>query len=369
MSKQSRSRLVNLLLIVVPILLVLYIGMKNGDIDDAWKTMLRSEPRWLICCLLSWCVYVLFETLVPHLVLRFARVPIPFGSSLIVSMIGIFYSNVTPGATGGQPMQVYAFKKRGIPSGYSSSALTVKFFCYQAGLLLPAAILWITHAAFAAEHISASRWFIYIGFFVNSLTIVAVILLAINRNIVRAIITLFLNIAKKLRLIKDLPGTASRMDAALNDFHASVQMILHHPLQLLFLILLSSIQVCGLLSILYFAARAVGVDSYSYGQLMTLAYLLFIGASFTPLPGGSGAQEGGFYLFFQNIFPSDRLLGGLLLWRFFNYYLPILLTLLFGVVLDSVRTVRGRLRSVHVEGAEEEKPDGMDSAIEEEPYA
>ena len=341
MSKQARSRLINLLLIVVPILLVLYIGVRNGDIDDAWKTLTGSEPRWLLMCFLSWCVYVLFETLVPHMVLRFGHVPVSFGASLTVSLIGIFYSNVTPGATGGQPMQVYAFKKRGVPSGYSSSALAVKFFCYQAGLLIPAAVLWITHASFAAEHIAASQWFIGIGFAVNSLTIVAVILLAISRDLVRGIITLFLNIASKLRIVKDLSRSASRMDAALNDFHASVQMILHHPLQLIFLILLSSVQVCGLISILYFAARAVGVDGYSYGQLVTLAYLLFIGASFTPLPGGSGAQEGGFYLFFQNIFPSDKLLGGLLLWRFFNYYLPLLLTLLIGVVPDSVRTVRG----------------------------
>ena len=80
--------------------------------------------------------------------------------------------------------------------------------------------------------------------------------------------------------------------------------------------------------------------------MITLAYLLFIGASSTPLPGGSGAQEAGFYLFFQNIFPADKLLGGLLLWRFFNYYFPTVITLFFGVILDSTLTIRGKIRPV-----------------------
>ena len=158
MSKQARSRLINLLLIVVPILLVLYIGVRNGDIDDAWKTLTGSEPRWLLMCFLSWCVYVLFETLVPHMVLRFGHVPVSFGASLTVSLIGIFYSNVTPGATGGQPMQVYAFKKRGVPVGLSSSGLAVKFFSFQAALLAGGTLLWLTQLKFVNTCVIEGKW-------------------------------------------------------------------------------------------------------------------------------------------------------------------------------------------------------------------
>ena len=54
----------------------------------------------------------------------------------------------------------------------------------------------------------------------------------------------------------------------------------------------------------------------------------------TPLPGGSGAQEGGFYLFFQQAFPAGTLVGALLLWRFMTYYLSIIIGFT-GVLLDS----------------------------------
>ncbi len=346
LTKRKRGQILNALLIVGTVLVVLYIGAANGNIGDAWNALLTAKPLWLAAAFGSWCVFVLFETLVLHMFLVMQKIPVRFGTSLIVSLLGIFYCNVTPGASGGQPMQVYAYKKRGIPSGYSSSGLAVKFFCYQLGLIVPTAILWICYGPFVAQHMTASRWFVYLGFIINGLGVVGVVLLAISRNLVRVILTFVVKIGARLHIVRDEARTVSHLDAALNDFNASVDMMVHHPWKLFFLVLLSCIQVHGLVAILYFVARSVGVDGYSYGQLITLAYLLYIGASSTPLPGGSGAQEGGFYLFFQNIFPADKLLGGLLLWRFFNYYFSIILTLIFGVILDSTLTIRGKIKPI-----------------------
>ncbi|MBQ8136156.1 MAG: flippase-like domain-containing protein, partial [Clostridia bacterium] len=289
------------------------------------------------------------------------------GSSLIVCLIGMFYSNITPGASGGQPMQVYAYKKRGVPSGYASSGLAVKFFSFQTALLISTAVLWFLNRDFVRPHITTSRWFVYYGIAFNALGVIAVVLIAINKNIVRGFITFILKIGAKLHLIRDLPRTASRMDATLEDFNGSVSMLVHHPFHLLLLTSLSLVQIAGLMGGLYFVARAVGVDGYSYWQLTTLSHLLYMGAAFTPLPGGSGAQEGGFYLFFQNIFPADTLLAALLLWRFFNYYLSLLITLVFGVVLDSSLSMRGKIRKVQFSGAAGariEEPDGEEKEDE-----
>ena len=152
-------------------------------------------------------------------------------------------------------------------------------------------------------------------------------LLAINKNIVRAIITFIIFLGKKLRIVKDPAGTASRMDATMADFHASVDMVTHHPGKLMVLLLISVIQVMGLMSISYCVYRAFGLRGHGYGDVVVLQFLLFIGASFTPLPGASGAQEGGFAWMFGSVFPSDVLFGALLLWRFMTYYLNLLIGL------------------------------------------
>ena len=333
-SKQTRSNILNALVIFLTIGIVIYLGAANGEIGNAWNALISSDLRWIGMAFVCYGIYLVFESLGVHVFFRQQGFRPKFGSSLLVSIIGLFYSSVTAAATGGQPMQVFAFKKRGIPSGVSSSALTVKFFCFQVALLSLGGLFWILHPEIVNACVNRARVIVITGFVLNGFTVAAVLLLAINKNIVRGIITLIINIGKKLHIIKDVARTTSKLDAALADFHASVNMVTHHPGQLLVLIGISCIQVMGLMSISYCVYRAMGLSGHLFGEILALQLLLYIGASFTPLPGASGAQEGGFYIFFQDIFPANKMLGALLLWRFFTYYLSLIVGL-SCVVWDS----------------------------------
>ena len=187
--------------------------------------------------------------------------------------------------------------------------------------------------------IDQGRWIVITGFLLNGLSVAAVILLAINKNIVRGILTLAIRVGKALHLVKDVARTASRADAAMEDFHASVDMLKNHPIRLFYLYLLSCLQVLGLMSIVYCVYRALGLNSMSYFDILTLQFLLYIGASFTPLPGASGAQEGGFLLIFGNVFPADKMFGAQLIWRFFTYYFTLIIGL-GAVIIDSAGSLR-----------------------------
>ena len=339
MSKGTRSKLLNASIIILTLGLVLYLSARGGDIGDAWAALRSADLRWVAASIGSWCVFMTFEAMGLHVFFRQQKIKIKFRLSLLVAMIGSFYSSVTPAATGGQPMQVLALKKRNIPAGISSSGLAVKFFTFQLALLSLGGLMWILNPAIVLTCIDQAKWIVIAGFVLNGLSVVAVLLLAINKNIVRGILTLAIRLGKALRLVKDLARTTSRADAAISDFHASVDMLTHHPIRLFYLYLLSCLQVLGLMSIAYFVYRALGLSQYSYFDILALQFLLYIAASFTPLPGASGAQEGGFYIFFQHIFPAGKLVGALLLWRFFTYYLTLIIG--FGAVtIDSVMNMR-----------------------------
>lgn len=344
-SSSKRSAWLNGLLIAGTMAIVLILGAKNGDILPALDALATAQRPWLLCALCSSLIFILFETLTLHVFFRFQRVPIRFSTSLLTTLIGVFYSNVTPAATGGQPMQLVCLNKRHVPSGISASALTFKFFCFQAALLGLGAVMWALHPHLVQAHIGAERWLIYIGFAINALAVLGVLMLAINRRLVEKIAGALLKLLTRLRILRHPEKAQQKLDRLLSDFHASVSMIRRHPLQLLCLMLLSCMQVLGLMSVIYCVYRAVGLNAMPYASLLTLQLLLFIGAAFTPLPGSSGAQEGGFYLIFRTVFPGEKLLGALLLWRFFTYYLTLILGLT-GVITDSVCTMRSKIRPI-----------------------
>lgn len=346
-SKKTVSNTLNALLIVGTIVLVIALGARNGDISDAWTALLTADRRWILLSFAASICFILFETLVLHTFYRMQHVKVRFTTSLLTTLIGIFYSNVTPAATGGQPMQLLAMSKRKVPAGVTTSALTVKFFCFQVVLLLLGGASCLLFPDVIQTHIGGERWFIYIGFALNVLAVGAVLLLAINPKWVLKLCSSVLHLGCRLRLIRKPEAARSRMNQVLSDFHASVDMVTRHPLQLLELLLLSCMQVLGLMSVTYCVYRAVGLNDMPYLHILALQLLLFIGASFVPSPGSSGAQEGGFYLIFRLAFPGSKLLGALLLWRFFTYYLTLLLGL-GAVICDSVRTMRGSIRPMPV---------------------
>jgi uncharacterized membrane protein YbhN (UPF0104 family) len=76
-------------------------------------------------------------------------------------------------------------------------------------------------------------------------------------------------------------------------------------------------------------------------KIITMALLLYISASYTPFPGASGAQEGGFMIYLKNIFPSGQIFPALLMWRLFTYYL----TLLIGAVTAVIQTTHSIVKA------------------------
>ena len=84
-----------------------------------------------------------------------------------------------------------------------------------------------------------------------------------------------------------------------------------------------------------FVYYAFGMSGTPWHQILTISCLLYVSASITPLPGASGAQEGGFLLYFNGIFKDGTIGLALLVWRFFTFYLYLIVGV-FTVLLEKI---------------------------------
>ena len=339
LSKHARSYLLNALVIFGTLAIVLYLGSRDGGLTKAWRAMRSADWRWVAAAFGCWCLFTALESFALQLFFHYQQIRLKFSTGVLIGLIGLFYSGVTPAATGGQPMQVIALRKRGISAGISSSALVVKFFVYQLATIFLTTLFWALYPGTVSEYVNqVTFWLIILGYAVNSFSVVAVLLVAINKNVVRGIINLFILIGKKLHLVKHEQKLITKADKAMEDFNTSVNMIKHHPGQLFQLFLVACAQVLTLMSITYCVYRSLGLKALSYPEVTTLQHLLYIGASFTPLPGASGAQEKGFDLIFNRVF-EENALGAQLMWRFFTYYITLIIGVV-AVIINSAGSIR-----------------------------
>ena len=325
--------------------IVLYIGLSQNDMENLGTALRSLSPFYLLICLLCWAFYVLFNSLANYHFMASQGKPIKLRQSIHAAMTGIYYCNVTPGATGGQPMEMYTLSKYGVPIGISGSAMAVRFVIFQAVLLVTGAVLWLFNGAFVAEYASGSIWFVLLGYIVNFFSIGMVLLMAVSRKAVRWVIDKCILIGIKVRFCKDPEASRRKWEDHCESFLGSVQMVMRNPRDLLIQCLIALGQLMSLMFVIVAVYFALGLSGISVIELITMGVLLYIGASYTPLPGASGAQEGGFVVMFALIFPDAQRFVALMIWRFSTYYLSVLV----GAVMAAVENIRS-LRKTKAEG-------------------
>ena len=311
--------------IVLSLVMVLFVVFGNPELESAWDVLATLQPGWFAACLLCFAGYVWSEGAGLYAFLRMEGFHVHLPTATHFSFAGLYYANITPGASGGQPMQVYLMRKRGVPGGVATSALTARYFFNQMTVVLTALTLWILNSGFVNAQVGQMKFFIILGCLINFATVPIVVLVMLNRPLVERLGRWGIGFLARRRLCKRPEAWEERMTATLNHFHGSLFDLLRHPGHLVLQLIISFVEMACLMLVPLMVYKALGLSGTPWYHLVTIAYLLFVSASYTPLPGASGAQEGGFLVYFSGLFPAGMLSVALLVWRFTTYYLCLLL--------------------------------------------
>ena len=103
-----------------------------GDVRASLAALLPGWTAAIVGCML---LYYLCDALKYRLITRAFGCAQPLGDSIDVSMIGFFYSAVTPAAAGGQPFQVLHMHRRGIPTGTATSVICTVYSLWNIALV------------------------------------------------------------------------------------------------------------------------------------------------------------------------------------------------------------------------------------------
>ncbi len=332
-----KRRIFSFLFIAATLGLIVYIAFSNSDLTNAWEALFTLKVEWLFCAFLGWFGYMFFDMLGLYFFLRRQKYPISVSFATYITLLGFYYCNITPGSSGGQPMQVYYLNKRKIPVPIATSALSIKFLALQIMMVVFAGVLWALNKDYVNAQLPRAKWFIYIGYGINFLSIPLILLVALHRPLVQSILLFFVRIGAKMHIIKRPEERIVRIEAGMDMYHMSILRLMKYPKRLIGQLVFAGLSLLSLMSIPLSVYYAFGLTGVPWYQLLTVSFLLFISASYTPLPGASGAQEGGFLIFFAGAFTKGTIGLALLVWRFFSYYL----FLLVGAVISIGGSLRG----------------------------
>ena len=322
--KTKRTNLLGMLVILGMLAITLLIVFNNNDWETVIATIGSLAPGWMAGAVLCWLGYLYFDGLGFYHYLKRRGYPITTRYTLFTALMGAFYSGVTPGATGGQPMQVYYLKKRQVPVSVSTSVLSIKFILGQLSTVVLVPVLWLVNWDFVNAQLGGVRWLILTGWFIHLVGVVLTLMITFCRPVILRPAHWLVKAGAKMRILRDEEKARSQLERVLDSFHANVMTLGKDPVELISLTLTSVISLFLLMSVIVCVYEAFRQTGAHWGDLITSAYMLYLSASFNPLPGASGAQEGGFLVFYRGLFAPGEISLAMLVWRFVSYYLSLM---------------------------------------------
>ena len=329
--KISGKTVFNASVLVLSVGLLGYFCLSDNGLTDLLNNAKNIDLGWLIMAFFCHLFNIFLDA---YLIFRFTQNNCPtytFRSAIKSSMVGQFFSAVTPFATGGQPMQIYLMSKQGVSPGVSTSGLIQKFLVYQSTLTLYSLLAILLRFDYFNGTLNAVMWsFAMFGFASQAIVIVGLLLFSFNRKITHKLIVFIFTVLSKLHIIKNPESRIKGLEEQLESFHTSNRDLYKNRKLLVETYVLTAIQLTTIFIVPYCVYRSFNLSGESIINMICSQAFVTMASYFIPLPGAAGASELSFMVFFGAQFSAETIKSAVLVWRFITYYFTILISAPFS---------------------------------------
>lgn len=324
-----KKKALNYFVLAIIILLSFKVLFGSLDPQTFYDTLRMADGRFLILGVACMFVYWGLEALMMDNLIKKVNPEMKFWSSLKTTIIGQYYSFLTPFASGGQPMQLYELGKDRMPIGSATAVLVSKFLLFQITVTLYSMVLYLLQLHTMIFEVKAVQTFVLLGLSINMAGLTAIVLMAFRPKQMEKIGHVVIEGLWRIKVIKHRERAYGRLRLLTEEYHEAMGQFHEDITNTLWLFLLSVIQLTAFFSITYLVYLALGLRGVSYMEIISLQAMLYMAVSFIPSPGTAGASEMGFSLLLGSIFSSHLLAMAILLWRGISYYFGLIFCGLF----------------------------------------
>ena len=327
---KKKTNKVNLIICGIAFIVMLVVLFSEG-VENIINALRQLNPLYLVIAVACMGGYWLGEAYGLHLAAKSLEPKTKFRTTLLVTMIGQYFNCITPFASGGQPMQVYTFVKRGMPLGSAMTALLSRFIVYQFTLTLYSIVFLVFRLSMFTEgDLKPLTILIIAGFIINTFVIALLFMLAFFRKATTKLAHVVVRLLGKLHIIKDVDDKIEYIDKELSTYYENFLFIKSRPVMILKMFLVTVAQLLFYFSITFIIYIGFGMSKTDFLTIIACQAFVLMISAFVPLPGAMGAAEGSYAAFFKGIFGDYYTGVSTFIWRFLTFYLPILI----GIIIN-----------------------------------
>lgn len=297
----------------------------NSDFKQIIKTVSQVNIVYIVIGIVAMLIMVLCEAINIKRSLEKFKEKATLFQCIQYSFVGIFFSSVTPGASGGQPMQLYFMHKKKINISNAMLALLICLATYQFVTVSMAIVSLIVQFNFFKGAIGKFGVLLLLGIGINITLLLLILVVIFSKQIIFKVVNLICKVLERFNAQKSIKFREKAL-IEIEKYKKGADYIKNDKIFIIKTILITTIQILALHSIPFWVYKAFGMYSVSFIQLICVQSALYITGAALPFPGAVGIGEGGFLVFFKTLFPAQILSSAMLLSRGISFYLMVLIS-------------------------------------------
>lgn len=335
LDKRKKLKIVlNIILFIISVSILVYFCVSNNNLLTLMSIIPTLNYFWLFLALFSMFLSWLFDSFVIRGILSdmYHKKYSKF-LSFKLTMVGQFFSSITPLGVGGQPMQILYMTERGFSAGTAISILVRKFLIYQSTMAAYSLLVIISKFNMFSSHIPGFVPLSLLGFGSQCFIVVLFLLFYINKDFTTKIINYLFKILNKIKIIKNPLEMGKTLEKQLNSFVENNNSMRKNKALNFKLYLFTFLQFTSLFLVPFLIFKAFKCPGYPIIDMISTQAFVAMISSYTPLPGAAGTTEGSFLILFVDFFGPNIISSAMILCRFIAYYTNII----FGFIVTRLK--------------------------------
>ncbi len=344
--KDFKKTFVWMLVFVALIVLTIYVmasQSKSFSFDNLLETIGGMNPATIILAFLGMLGFIFFEGYALVIILRVFGYKRQVRKSWLYAAPDVYFSAITPSATGGQPASAFFMHNDKIPAAVSTIALILNLTFYTASIIVVGIICWLINPTILGNFKPGSILLITVGFFVQLGLCILFILLMYKEQIIKKITAFIIKVLTKLHVVKRAEKYFKKLDKMEVQYRQCASLILQNKKELSKAFLCNILQrVSQILVSVFVFIGVTGGFKDALNSFATQGYVA-IGSNAVPIPGAVGAADWLYIDGFENLLGKNvehKLVSMELVSRGISFYVCVLACGIFTFTAYILHNIR-----------------------------
>lgn len=311
------------------------------SLTELWQDIEEASPVWLIPAALCMLGFIFFEGRSLVLILRTLGYPAKKRRGFLYASADIYFSSITPSATGGQPASAYFMHKDGISAVAVTVSLILNLTMYTLAIITLGIISLICFPGIFIDFALPCKIMILIGIIAMVLLTVFFIILLKKQSILLKMGNLLVALIHKLHFKTAAEKFKTRLDTMIENYNECVITLAGKKKLLVKTYFLNLLQRLSQILVTVFCYYAMHGNLSNGLRIFVIQTYVVMGSNFIPIPGAVGISEFLMYFGYTMLLNEEAAYSLAILGRGISYYTCIIIsiiTVISGYIMIRIKS-------------------------------